>query len=113
MTDRVLEIRTYRLLPGTTAAFHEVFLEQALPLLRTFGVDVLRGAPSERNEDGEECYVLLRAFDSLDQRDAQEERFYDSQQWRDGPREPVLSRIESYHTVVLTVPDSVVEGLRG
>jgi hypothetical protein len=112
VTERLLEIRTYRLLPATTDAFHQVFLEQARPLLQEFGVDVVRGAPSEQNEVGEESYVLLRAFDSLEQRDEQEQRFYGSQQWRDGPREPVLSKIESYHTVVLTLPADVIDGMR-
>ena len=112
MSDRVLEIRTYRLRAGTTAAFHQVFLDQALPLLREFGLDVLRGAPSERNEDGEESYVLLRAFDSLDARDEQEARFYGSDAWRTGPQQAVMSKIESYHTVVLTVPAVVIDGLR-
>jgi hypothetical protein len=112
VTDRLLEIRTYRLLPETTKAFHQVFLEQARPLLTEFGVDVVRGAPSERNEAGEESYVLLRAFDSLEQREEQEQRFYGSRQWRDGPREPVLSKIESYHTVVLTLPAEIIDGMR-
>lgn len=112
MTDRILEIRTYRLRTGTTDAFHQVFLDQARPLLREFGIDVVRGTPSERNEENEESYVLVRAFDSLEQRDEQEIGFYGSDAWKTGPQQPVVSKVESYHTVVLTVPESVIEGLR-
>lgn len=113
MDQRVLEIRTYRLHAGEGAAFHGVVEGQARPLLDSFGVDVVRTGPSEADEDGVEEYILIRAFESLAARDEQEERFYGSPEWQNGPREGVMSRIESYHTIVLTVPAAVVEGLRG
>ncbi len=108
----VLEIRTYRLRPGTLAEYHRVVTDQVLPLLAEYGVDVVHTGPSEQAEDGSTDYVLIRAFASPIERDAQEGRFYGSAAWRDGPREAIMSRIESYHTIVLTVPQRVVEGLR-
>jgi NIPSNAP len=113
MSERVLEIRTYRLHAGERDAYHRVVLEQARPLLAEFGVDVVRVGPSEQDEDGVQEYVLIRSFASLTERDEQEERFYGSREWHDGPRDGIISRIESYHTIVLTVPVAVVEGLRG
>ena len=53
----------------------------------------------------------MRAFDSLDSRAAQEQAFYDGAAWREGPREAVLAEIESYHTVVLDVPDKLADAL--
>lgn len=112
MDERVIEIRTYRLIAGERAAFHRVVVEQALPLLESFAMEVVRAGPSEADEDGVEEYVLIRAFDSHADRDAQEQRFYGSREWCDGPRTGIVSRIESYHTIVLTVPSEVVQGLR-
>lgn len=108
----VIEIRTYRLRPGTLADYHRVVTDQVMPLLAEFGVRVVRYGPSEQGEDGVTDYVLIRAFESHAERDAQEERFYGSAQWRDGPREAIMSRIESYHTVVLTAAASAAEALR-
>jgi len=108
----LLEIRTYRLKPGSRAAFHRLVVEQSIPLLARFGVDMVRFGPSEVDEDGAEEYVLMRSFESAAARAEQEARFYSSDEWVQGPREDVLALIESYHTIVLTVPEAAVEGLR-
>jgi len=106
----VLEIRTYRLKPGTADDFHRV-VTATVPLLRQYGITVVRWGPSERAEDGHDEYVLIRSFDSVESRDEQEERFYGGADWRDGPRNDVLSRIETYHTIVLSVPGDAVTAL--
>jgi hypothetical protein len=108
----ILEIRTYRLRQGTSASFHRLVAEQSVPLLERFGINVVRFGPSEQNEDGVEEYVLIRAFDSLVERDEQEGRFYGSDEWLHGPREAILGLIESYQTVVLTASPAAVDGLR-
>jgi hypothetical protein len=109
----VLEIRTYRLKEGTSDAFHRLVREQSVPLLQAFGIDAVRFGPSEQNEKGVEEYVLIRAFASLADRDEQEDRFYGSDEWLNGPRERIVSLIESYHTVLLTTSRAAVDGLRG
>jgi len=108
----VLEIRTYRLKPGASAAFHQAVAERSVPLLRQFEIAVVRFGPSEHNEQGVEEYVLMRSFQSMALRDEQEERFYGSKEWQRGMREEVVGMIESYHTVVLTVPDQAIQALR-
>lgn len=108
----VLEIRTYRLKEGTSDAFHRLVTQESVPLLHRFGIDVVRYGPSELNEEGVEEYVLMRAFPSLAGRDEQEDRFYGSGEWLNGPRERILNLIESYHTVVLTMSPAAVDGLR-
>jgi hypothetical protein len=112
MAQVVLEIRTYRLKTGSEKAFHRVVAEQSVPLLQRFGIDVVRFGPSEQSEDGFVDYVLVRAFDSHASREEQEARFYGSSEWRSGPREEIVSRIESDHTVVLTLAVHAVDALR-
>ncbi|WP_034593986.1 NIPSNAP family protein [Hamadaea tsunoensis] len=104
-----LEIRTYRLLPGTRTDFLHVMREQAVPLLAEFGIRVVDCGASEVDEDGHEEAYLVRAFSSADERERLEEKFYSSQQWLDGPRDGIVSRIHEYHTIVLSVPDDLVE----
>lgn len=109
----ILEIRTYRLKPGTTDEFVRVMREEAAPLLGRFGIRVVAAGASLAREDGHEEAYLIRGFPSLAVRDAQEAAFYGSDAWRDGPREAILSRIESYHTVVLETSDAAADVLGG
>ncbi len=73
----------------------------AQPLLASAGLSVIAYGLSLVAEDGNETAYLIRSFVSLEERDAQEAAFYGSDAWRQGPREAVVSRIESLHTVVL------------
>jgi len=107
----ILEIRTYRLLPGTRDEFVRVMREEASPLLAKHGLTVVDSGPSLADEDGHEEAYLIRAFPSLAARDELEEEFYGSDEWLQGPREAVVSRIESYHTIVIEVPEAAVRAL--
>lgn len=106
---RLIEIRSYRLKPGTTAAFHEVVTTAALPLLREWGMDVVAHGPSPHEADR---YFLVRAFADLQDLKDQEERFYGSPAWRQGPREAVVSRIEDYLDTLLWLSPESIEDLR-
>ncbi len=78
-----VEIRSYNLKPGTRDEFHRLFLEEAMPLLQRFHVDVVAYGRSLHDENS---YYLMRRFDSLAQRDQSDE-------WRKGLREAVLACI--------------------
>lgn len=108
-----MEIRTYRLIPGTRAEFVRVMTEESLPLLAKHGIDVVACGASLVDEDGAEEAFLIRSFPSLEAHREQEEAFYSSQEWREGPREAIVSRIESYHTIVLETSGAAVHALRG
>ena len=45
-------------------------------------------------------YVLIRAYDSLDQMRERHADFYGSSAWLEGPRERVLACIDTYTTTV-------------
>ena len=113
----ILEIRTYRLKPGTEAEFLRVMQQDGVPLLLQFGISVVACGKSLVADDGSEDAYLIRGFASLDERRSQEERFYRSAEWRHGPRDAIVSRIQSYHTVVLEAGDgaaaSAVASLQG
>jgi hypothetical protein len=109
-SGRLLEIRSYNLTPGTRERFHNLFVRESLPLLRRWNVDVVAYGRSLHDTDS---YFLMRAFSSVDERDRIEQAFYDSAEWRDGPRAAVLAMIESYTTVVIHADDGTVRGLRG
>jgi hypothetical protein len=105
----ILEIRTYRLVPGSRDGFVRLVRDESLPLLERHGITVVAHGVSLVSEDGHEEAYLIRAFPSLDAHAEQEARFYASDDWRQGPREAILALIESYHSVVLEVTSDVAD----
>lgn len=106
---QTVEIRSYNLKPGTRDRFHEVATKQALPMLQRAGIDVVALGPSLHDENS---YYLIRRFDSIEQRQKQEDSFYNSDEWKNGPREAIMAGIESYTTVVVQLDEATVAGLR-
>ncbi len=106
---RTLEIRSYVLKPGSGPAFEKLFRAQAEPMVRAYGMDVVAFGKSAHADN---AYYLIRAFDSLEHLTKSEDEFYGSEAWRDGPREAVLSHIESYQDTVLTLSAEAIEALR-
>ncbi len=104
-----IEIRSYNLKSGTRDKFHRLFLEEAMPLLKRWNVDVVTHGPSLHDENS---YYLIRNFESLTQREESENAFYSSDEWRQGPREQIIACIENYSEVVLELDDVSIQGLR-
>jgi hypothetical protein len=105
----LVEIRSYDLKPGTRQAFHQLFMDQALPMLNRWKVDVVRHGPSPHDADS---YYLMRAFASLEDREQSEQAFYESDEWKLGPREAILALIENYTTIVIQMEGSTLKALR-
>ena len=107
--NHFLEIRSYNLKPDSRGEFHRLFMEEAMPLLKRWNVDVVSYGPSLHDENS---YYLMRRYDSLDQREESENAFYGSDEWRQGPRETIIALIENYTEIVLELDDVTVRGLR-
>jgi hypothetical protein len=107
--NHFLEIRSYTLTPDTRAEFQRLFMEEAMPLLKRWNVDVVAYGPSLHDENS---YYLMRRYDSLAQREESENAFYSSAEWRQGPREAILALIENYTEIVFELDEVTVQGLR-
>jgi hypothetical protein len=97
----IVEIRTYKLLPGSGAAFHRLVVEESMPMLERWGVDVVAYGPSLDDDD---LYYLIRAYRSLEELQRSQDAFYGSDEWREGPREEIVALIDSSISVVLEGP---------
>jgi NIPSNAP len=106
---RLVEIRSYNLKPGSRTEFHRLVSERSLPLLKQWRVDVIAFGPSLHDENS---YYLIRAYDSLDERQSSQDAFYGSSDWRLGPREAIVSLIDSDASIVIDMETSVVDSLR-
>ncbi len=106
---RFVEIRSYRLKPGTAAEFDRLVTEASTPMLRRRGIDVVAFGRSLRDED---AFYLIRAFASLEDLERSEAAFYGSDEWRLGPRDAILACIDTYASIVIEMEDATVDGLR-
>jgi len=106
---KLVEIRSYNLKPGSRDEFHHLVSEESLPLLKSWGVDVVAFGPSPHDSSS---YYLIRAYESLDDRQSSQDAFYGSSEWRQGPREAIVSLIESDTSIVIEMDSSVVASLR-
>jgi len=108
-TRRSVEFRAYKLRPGSGASFHDLIANQAVALMRDWGMDVVAFGQSIADPDS---YLLVRAYDSVEHLHQSQEAFYATETWRQGPRESILALIEhSVNTVVGLSPETV-DGLR-
>jgi hypothetical protein len=107
--SRFVEFRTYQLKPATCETFQELMTSESVPLLHAWGMDVVHHGPCALNPHG---YVLIRAYESLEDLGQSQEAFYASRPWREGPREAILACIELTTSLVLELEDRTVQALR-
>lgn len=107
--NRFVEIRAYNLHPGTRSRFHRLVVEQSLPMLHSWEVDVVAFGPSPHDDDS---YFLIRAYASLEDRQRSQDAFYASEEWRRGPRQAIVDCIVSDTSVVIEMDPDTIDGLR-
>jgi hypothetical protein len=108
--QRLLEIRSYVLKPGSAEQFHALVSEASVPLLKQWGIDVVSFGPSVHDSH---AYFLMRAFDNLTQLTSSQAMFYESDAWRTGPRAAIIELIEYSTNTVLWLASDAIEAVRG
>ncbi len=107
--SRTVEIRSYTLRPGTRADFHRRMSTESVPMLVRWKVDVVAFGPSPHDDDS---YCLIRAYRDLAERQASQDAFYGSEEWRSGPREAILASIAHFSSVALLLDEAAIAALR-
>jgi len=77
--------------------------------MKQWNIDVVRFGPSPHDENS---YYLIRAYESLENRQFSQDSFYGSDDWRKGPREAIIAFIESDTSIVIEMETSVIDALR-
>ena len=107
--NRRVEFRAYNLRAGTREAFHHVVEHASVPMLRRWGTEVVAFGPSIMEIDG---YFLIRSYIDVGDLNNRHDAFYGSSEWRDGPRESIVSLIESSLSTVLWMSPQSIDDLR-
>lgn len=105
---KLVEIRTYKLKPGFAEQFVAAF-DKALPLVRASGMDVVSFGRSDHEH---ESFYLIRSYADRKQLIEQQDAFYSSEAWRNGPRQPLVDCLEDYLNTLLWMSEASVEDLR-
>ncbi|NUO76786.1 MAG: NIPSNAP family protein [Lysobacter sp.] len=106
---RLIEVRTYRLKPDAAARFEQAMSQRALPLLREHGMDVVAFAHCDHEHDS---WHLIRAYRDRADLTAQQDAFYGSAAWRQGPRAEVVDCIDDYLNTLLWLSEAAIDELR-
>lgn len=106
---RFVDFRAYQLKRGARTEFHREMSETVVPMLRRWKEDVVAYGPSPNDN---ESYYLIRSYRSLTERQRNQDAFYGSPEWRQGPRESIVGMIEASTSVVLELDDRTLRGLR-
>ena len=106
---KFVEVRSLNIKPGSRAEFHRLYLNKALPLLKKWKMDVVAFGPSPHDANS---YYVIRSFESLEHRQSSEDAYYESSDWRAGPREEMVALIESYIDIVIEIEEETVNALR-
>ena len=107
--NHFVEFRSLNIKTGTREQFHRLYIQESLPLLKRWNIDVVAHGPSLHDEN---TYYVICRFDSLAQREQSEDAFYRSDDWIKGPREAMLALIENYTDIVLELDETTIQGLR-
>lgn len=107
---QTVEILSYKLHPGASAAFYDNMTKSKLPLHGSVGIDVVAFGQSTQDPDS---YVFIRSFPSADQMTRLLKDFHDSRAWKNGPRDGMAECISETHRVVCRMNNASVKLLRG
>jgi hypothetical protein len=104
----LLEVRLFKVRPGSRPEFDRISREGTIPLMRRFGITVLGHGPTLNDGDG---WLLIRAFPSEQRRVEQSLAFYELPEWQEKYDAVVPPMIDSYHTAVLPASAELVDSL--
>lgn len=101
----IVEMRTYRLKPGTRERFLEIFRSRSMPEHARIGMPILGPFLSAEDPD---VFFFMRGFPDLPSRDALKAQFYEGALWKNELESVLMPMIERYDVVVVDDRDGLV-----
>ncbi|MBS1654786.1 MAG: NIPSNAP family protein [Bacteroidetes bacterium] len=108
LSKAVIEILSLQLKQGHGKIFDSLYKELSVPMLLRWNVDLLAYGPSLHDND---FYIVIRRYKGIEDRQFSQDAFYGSSEWKNGPREIILSHIENYTAVVVAENSLLLNGI--
>lgn len=94
----ITEIRIYKLKENVSQTFNKVFIEQSLPMMNRWKINVVDYGFSLIDK---ESFYLIRNYESIEQRKESQDAFYGSEEWINGTEKELMNCIDTYNTTVI------------
>lgn len=101
----IVEMRTYRLKPGTRPRILEVFHKSLFPECKRIGMKVAGPFPSVEDEV---TVFWMRGFPDAAARKRMTNEFYGGQAWANELSDAFMPNLEKYDVVAVEMPESAV-----
>ncbi len=101
----IVEMRTYKLKPGTRPQFLEVFRTRSVPAHDAIGMKILGPFLSIEDPD---TFFFMRGFPDLASREPMKAQFYEGELWKNELENLVMPMIEKYEVVLVDDPEGLV-----
>ena len=95
----MIEILILDIKAGKRDQFHQLYERESLPLLKKWNIHVIAHGPSLHDTNS---YYVIRSFKSLQDRQELEDAFYNSDDWKDGPRTAILGLVNHFAYTVIS-----------
>jgi len=106
----IVEVRSYRTIPGKRDEFIKFFQTRGIPALRAHGMKVLGPLVDLENPNK---FVWLRSFPSLEAREEMRNAFYGGDLWKNELEAIAMPMLESYDVILCeTSPGCVFDAPR-
>jgi hypothetical protein len=101
----IVEMRTYKLKPGTRARFLEIFRSKSIPKHLELGMKILGPFLSVENPD---TFFFMRGFPDLASREPLKTSFYDGDLWKRELEHVLMPMIDKYEVVLVDDPGNLI-----
>jgi len=106
----VVEVRSYRIMPGRRDEFIRFFETRSVPALRAHGMKILGPLLDVENPNK---FVFLRSFPSMDERERMKNDFYEGDLWKNELESIAMPMLDSYDVILCaTSPGCVFDDPR-
>ena len=93
----IVEVRSYRIVPGRRDEFIRFFEERCIPALRDHGMKVVGPFLDVENPNK---FAWLRIFPSLAERDRMRDAFYEGPLWKNELESIAMPMLDSYDVIL-------------
>jgi hypothetical protein len=101
----IVEMRTYKLKPGTRSRFLEIFRSRSVPAHMEIGMKILCPFLSVEDPD---TFFFMRGFPDVQSREPMKARFYEGELWKGELENVLMPMIEKYEVVLVEDPEGLI-----
>jgi hypothetical protein len=101
----IIEMRTYKLKPGTRTRFLELFRAKSMPAHLKLGMKISRPLLSVEDPD---AFFFMRGFPDLASREPLKARFYAGDLWKKELESVLMPMIDKFEVAVVDDPDNSI-----